>query len=590
MDNFANPGLLNLQALYVDPAESHAKPGAHVRLAHHPVLALPVMPFVLEKAEVNVTEFERLQFREDAVWHLNSQQVFPPFSMSDGDVATVTMPTGAGSMAIWAQIVADPSSNQVPGVVPVIPDRLPTRPPLRPTNPIDSPQDRLRDLDLGSSDLTDLRDRLDLDRPNFSTVFVSAMQVEGFLRSADSGTKSLGTRSEPPFAFSGPGLAKFIIRGRGTVVGIRWLAGDQTQKGLRWVIHDVLNLPHEGGMRYPGLTNWQNLCESRVDVQSPKRRPMQDVTGAVARAAAPGHAPADEFDRVNTLFRALEKPLDQLINSATAQHQHVTRHALTKETGDNVLPDESASATIPTLGLVAQGQVDPGVASWLGYKSFDGSHVNDPEHRMTFYRVRGYFQDPSEHILQEDGYHIVRLLVLAARQQFGLSNLSQLLENFVKVAQGWLTERNVQIVPEMAQMQGMIMGAMAVADYLAPLDAVQPPRMDKPRHIAWLPSPIDAPIRATETEVRRMLVGGALAVQMRQPQNTGSWRRLNRTIDHGDGAWRTLMLPGMVTRSDDAPPLPAGEGRARHGDCRHSHKTRYAEPACRTNGPVWALF
>lgn len=566
MDNFANPGLLNLQALYVDPTESHAKAGAHIRVAHHPVLALPVMPFVLEKADVNVTEFERLQFREDAVWHMNGQQIFPPFSNSDGDVATVTMPTGAGSMAIWAEIVADPGSNQVPGVVPVIPDRLPTRPPtrqptrppLRPINLNSGPRDRLRDLDMGGPDLTDLTDRLDLDRLNPSSVFVSAMQVEGFLRSADSGTKSLGTRSDRPFAFSGPGLAKFIIRGRGTVVGIRWLAGDQTQKGLKWVVHDVLNLPHKGGMRYLGLTNWQNLCDNRVDAQSPKRRPMQDVTGAVARTAAPGHAPAEEFDRVNTLFRALEEPLDQLINSATPQHQHVTRHALTKETGDNVLPDESASATIPTLGLVAQGQVDPGVASWLGYKSFDGIHVDDPEHRMTFYRVRGYFRNPSEEVLNQDGYHIVRLLVLAARQQFGLSSLSQLLDNFIKVAQGWLTKRKVDIVPNQAQVQGMIMGAMAVADYLAPLDVMQPPRMDKPRHIAWLPSRIDAPIRATETEVRGMLVGGALAVQMRQPQNTGPWRRLNRTIDHGEGAWRTLMLPGMVTRSDDAPPLPAG--------------------------------
>lgn len=550
MENFANPGLLNLQALYVDPSESHAQPGAHIRVTNHPVLGLPVMPFVLEKAEVNITEFERLQFREDAVWYMNGRQVIPPFSMTDGDHVTVTMPTGAGNMAIWAEILADPGSNPVPDVVPVPPDRLPTRPPLRPDNPTLRPRGGIRDL-------SDLTGRLDLDLLNPATSFVSAMQVEGFLRSADSGTKSLGTRSEPPFAFSGPGLAKFIIRGRGTVVGIRWLAGDQTQKGLKWEVYEVLNLPHKGGMRYLTLTNWQSLCEARVDAQSPKRRPMQDVTGAVSRMAAPGHAPAQEFDRVNTLFDALENPLDALITHPTPQHQHVTRHALTRESGENILPDDSASATIPTLGLVAQGQVDPGMASWMGYKTYDRSHVDDPEHRMTFYRVRGYFKDPSESVLKEDAYQIVRLLVLGARQSLGLRSLADMLQNF-GVAKDWLAKRQVGIVPDMAQVQGMIMGAMAVADYRAPLDAMQPPQLDQPRHVSWLPSPIDAPIRATETEVRGLSVGGALAVQMRQPQNTGAWRRLNRTIDRGAGAWRTLMLAGMVTRSDDAPPLLPG--------------------------------
>lgn len=558
MNNFANPGLLNLQALYVDPSDSHAKPGAHVRVAHHPVLALPLMPFVLEKAVVNVKIFERLLFREDAVWHMNEQQVFPPFSMSDGDEVTVTMPTGAGSMAIWAQVLADPGSNPVPGVVPVIPDRLPTQPPIRPHEPIRRPLDSIRNRDLRTPILPDRADLLNADLLTPSSDFVSAMQVEGFLRSADSGIRSLGTRSELPFAFSGPGLAKFLIRGRGTVVGIRWLEGDQAQKGLEWQVHDILNLPHQGGMRYLGLTNWQNLCAARVDAQSPKRRPMQDVTGAVSRTAAPGHVPAAEFDRVNTLFKSLEEPLEALINNPTPQHQHVTRHALTRQSGDNVLPDNSASATIPTLGLVAQGQVDPGMASWMGYKSFDRSHVDDSEHRMTFFRVRGYFRDPSNEFLESERYHIARLLVLEARQSFGLNKLGQLLDDFQAVSSSWLRRRQVELVPDMAQVQGTLMGAMAVADYHAPLDAMLPPILDKPRHVSWLPTPINIPKRATETEVRGLRVGGALAVQMRQPQNVGPWRRLNRTLDHGEGAWRTLMLPGMVTRSDNAPPLPAG--------------------------------
>jgi len=273
MTEIANPGLLNLQALWIDGSESHPRRGAHVRVAHHPLLGLPAMPFVLERFTVTKDRLERLSFRTDAVWRDKAgNPLTPPFSMNHGDEVTVTLPTGAGITALWAEIIADPGS-------PPTPDR-----PVRPVRPIRPPI--IRD--------PILRDPV-IVRPVPTPIpraLATAMQVEAFQRSATGPATSLGTRSDLPFAFSGPGIVRLVVRGNGTVVGIRWLDADRVLKS-DWQVIDVLNLPHPGGRRYIELSDWEALCKDRVDAQVPLRRPMQDLASALPRFSAPGHPPGE---------------------------------------------------------------------------------------------------------------------------------------------------------------------------------------------------------------------------------------------------------------------------------------------------------
>ncbi|ASJ73309.1 hypothetical protein [Granulosicoccus antarcticus] len=495
MTEFANPGLLNLQALYVDKSDSHAREGVHVRVAHHPLLGLPAAPFVLERADVRDRDFKQLNHRTDAVWRSKAGNILqPPFSMSQGDEVVVTLPSVPTVTALWAEIIADPGS------------------PL---------------------------------------TFRTAMQVKAFVRSANDGLSALGSRSEPPFAFSAPGLVSFVIRGNGTVVGIRWIDAERPQK-LGWRVIDVLNLPHPGGSRYVSLSNWEQLCASRLQSQTPQRRPMQDLSSALPRFSAPGHNSAQEFKRVQTLFDGLNKPLDELITGPVPQHEHVTRHTLTNATGGTVLPDGTAEARVPTLGLVLQGQVDPGSGSWMGYKTLDQDNTGDSEYRLSLYRLTAYFPNPTDQIMIEGGV-LTTLLISAARATHGLSSHTELFNHFTNLVKGWLGERGIEATSALSPFSGFDMGALAVADYLAPLDPLTPPSLDVPRHVNWLPARIGTPIRVTETGVNDVPVAGALTLQMRQPPASGMWRALNKDKNIGQGIWRTLILPSPPSENPSAP-------------------------------------
>ncbi|MCF3974660.1 hypothetical protein [Paracoccus salsus] len=506
MTEIANPGLLNLQALHVDGSESHPREGVHVRVAHHPLLGMPTMPFVLERFGVTRDRFERLSFRTDAIWRDKAgNPLAPPFAMDHGDEVTVTLPTGTGIAALWAEIIADPGA------------------PKKPDRPIPTPR-----------------------------AFATAMQVEAFQRSATGSATSLGTRSEPPFAFSGPGIVRLVIRGNGTVVGIRWLDADRLLKS-DWQTSDVLNLPHAGGRRYIALSDWQALCKDRVDAQVPLRRPMQDLASALPRFSAPGHPPAEEFRRVLTLFEGIDKPLDRLLTDLVPQHQQVTRHKLTHADGvTNILPDNSAEASAPTLGLVLQGQTDPGLGSWMGYKTLDLPR-DDTAFRLSFYRVTGFFRNPTNDVLTEGGF-LFALLVAAARNQHGLKSQDMLFRIFLALAGNWLGARGITARADpLTPFTGFDMGALAVADHRAPLDPITAPVMGTPRHVAWLPAPAAAPIRSTETDIDGVPAAGALAVQMRQPQGSGPWRTLNAEKDIGAGRWRTLILPSAPSSDPNFP-------------------------------------
>jgi hypothetical protein len=539
--NPSNPALINLHALYVNNTDSHAQKGSHVRVANHPILGLPRMPFVLERADVQDKEISRLHLREDAVFLLNGGVVTPPFSMVDSDELVVRLPSGPANYPIWAELIADPGPR---GSDPIF-DR-PTLEIPRPggRRPIPIPGFNRR-IDMPSV-VTDRLPRPDFSVPAASTA--SAMTVDAYLPSAIGISAYLGQRNTLPFAFSGPGLRELRGRGRGTVAGVRWINGMDLQK-LKFRVVDVLNLPHEGGARYLSLTNWQSLCDQRRDAQSPRRRPLQDTNGAPAPAAAPGFSTADEDDRVGTFFKSIRQPLEELINLPTAQIAQMTTHDMSDSAGNSISADGNASLRLSTLSLLMQSFSDPGMASFMGYKTLDPEPRQGDPNGLVLYRLTGIFARPTEYpTVAKSGELTARdVAVLTLRkviEQMPSATLDQLMADYDELVKGFLQERRVTYNPgELSDRNHIPTCALAIADGRAPLLPVRAPVLNAPRHRDWLPAPIDAPIRDTETGVNDLVAGATMAAGRRQPPGTGVWTSLNTQVAT-DRPWHALIAPG----------------------------------------------
>ncbi len=565
MSDFHNPSLINLQALFVDNNDSHAQHGVHVRVSHHPLLGLPVMPFVLQRADVDWKLFERLEFRTDAEFRNQDDVVLtPPFTIKDGDIITVTLPGGTGNVPIWAELNADPSS--------------------RPTDP---PRDRPRP---GFGDIGRLADRtafefsvredlargLDhiLDRPVFqpgrfggllradpapsASTPASGIKVTAYIRSVGQGAARLGSRHDWPFAFSGTGLTKLVVQGNGTIAGIRWLNGLEHQKILKYETVDVLNLPHGGGTRYINVQDWQFLCDQRRDIQAPKRRPMQDTENAPSRMNAPGFSQAQESSRVETLFDSVNRPLDNLITDSMAQFQQVIRQEIVDENGDNISQDGTAEMIVRALGMVLQSQADPGVASFLGYKTLDTARIKTDNQRLSFYRVISFFRIPTADELPEDDA-LIPFLLAQAQQQSQVQSAVQMFDSFMNYTKQIFGEWGINVSSDIEDRNGFLLFSKAVGDHAAPLDVVTPPQLAAPQHLDWLPSPPDDPIRVVETGVNDLVAGGTLAAKRRQPVTGTTWINQNSALKGRQQDWHALILPAINMTSPYVPNQPPPE-------------------------------
>jgi len=113
MSDYSNPSLLHLQSLFIGTNDSHAQAGAHIRAMHHPLLTLPVAPFILERAHFTEQSFANLNTRNNAVFHDQNGNVrIPPFRMDLTDEITISVPSGSSNLAIWADVIMDPNGDK----------------------------------------------------------------------------------------------------------------------------------------------------------------------------------------------------------------------------------------------------------------------------------------------------------------------------------------------------------------------------------------------------------------------------------------------------------------------------------------------
>jgi hypothetical protein len=576
---------MNAHALPVDIREPHAQVGNHLRVNTHPLLGLPVAPFVVQRAVIDNRKL--LNTRETASYFdVRGNAVTLPYTVTPEKPLRIEIDLGApAGMCIWAEVQgisaedldrpspsdADPPSN------PTVfnPDRLFTG---RFNDGLIGrvTGDLRRDL-LGDLRNTDLfRDRFGsiIDRPPVDVppvrptpVLARRLSVEGFVNAAQ-GEATIGRRTGVPLALSAPGLVTLKVTGSGVVGGLRWIEANDPQR-VQYETIAIMNLPHKGGARYLPINDAEAIARARAADQAPKRQPLQETVNTPAPDAAPLANAAFERDRIASLTPTLAGDLEVLINDLGAdQFDHLVTERVLDENGV-----DRGSAEMRRIDRLFQAQADPGTASLIGYKMRDGDFP-ESENKIVFYRVAGFFHDFPRSLLQELLDISEDELFDAAVGRVPLAERTMPRDKLATMVQT-LAGQRLKLPPgAVAQLEAhdryMVLGTVAVADRMAvqdpvdPLVIVPPTSEEAAARTNWLPVTRGAARREVQVKLAGGRIGGLIAAGKREPA-TGTpsgYFPLNRK--NGPGFHLPLML-GL--RFDDETGLPVtGPGEGFVGD------------------------
>ncbi|WP_289019758.1 hypothetical protein [Desulfobacter postgatei] len=566
----ANPLLFNAHALPVDNQDPHAQVGNHLRVNTHPLLGLPIAPFIVWRAVTN--SLKGLNIRRDVVFRDKNGVLEPPFDVTPDNPVTAHIALGPGETCIWAQVEAIPLEKlQTNEGSPTITTGTSTPTVTRPTitgrrgsitshrlterrrlatagsaalrpGPIAA---RLPGINTGTSTgstpsplnteslLSNLRLRQPVLRFNperfrpFLPKLVKTITCEAFVHSAI-GPAPIGTRSEARYAFSAPGIIEIQIRGAGRVGAVSWIEASDVQH-LKYEPFTIMNLPHKGGARYVPIINAKAIASQRVTLQTPKRSPLQETTDTPPPQTAPLWNTTAERDRVDSLTTTLDEDLEHLINDTSeSQLQQQITEDIFNEHGTKV-----GQSLMKRLSRVFQSQSDPGTASKLGYKMLDNDW-RETEERLVFYRIAGFFKDtPRENIFTE--WSVDARIARLPEQQRNLnkdeilSQISALLDNFSDIH----LDRSLLNQLEKSDKYFSVTAA-AVADRGAPLDPIPAPVITNTQHNAWLPEVPPAAKREVVVGVAQVRVAGLLASGKRTPvSGPGVFENLNKKNEQG---------------------------------------------------------
>lgn len=574
--------LMNAHAMPMAGAEPHGQVGAHLRVSHHPGLGLPVGPFVVWRA---VARSRKALRKRNAVTFLdaNGAVLTPPFNVTAGNPVTARIVLAAGEVCIWAQLQAaaredlegrDPSEGGGAVFNPTLSsaaatvtssnlrDRIIREAALQPARRgalpgsirTDTPGRRTGTL---RPDLVVRPDALrpDLLRPAPSGKLVAEAFIDGAVAPA-----STGTRSAAPWAFTAPGLVELRITGEGRVGGLDWIEMHDRQD-LKWEPYAVLNLPAKSGLRYISITDPEGESIRRVDLQAPKRRPLQETQNTPTPAAAPPFSQGEERDRVRSLVPSIPNDLDSLINDPTPPLEQIeTDTAVIDENGTHI-----GLSSVAKLHRVHQGQADPGTASWLGYKLRD-EDWRETEDRIVFYHVDGYFRDTTPPLNFVDPDIPLSTILLKfklaqippAGRDLSRGQVVELLGNGIGPING------VKLDPEGAdrladETDYVSTGFIAAADLAAPLDMVPPPVLVRAVHRSWIPETPPAARREVQIDIEGARIAGLLAAAKRTPASgAGSFATINPRNADGWHLPLVLSLNGQHSTGETVAASGAG--------------------------------
>lgn len=539
MADFITPYLFNAHALPVNTKDSHAQPGNHLRVDHHPLLGLPVAPFIVERGMVDT--LKRLNIRTEVIYKDSfKNELTPPFSVNPGNPVTAYIPAKAGEVCLWAEVIAAPSKGVAkPGSGRQTPGPFRFKPPLQ--------------------GLPDVYSRWRIGDPIFKPI-LETLECEAFI-SSGSGPATIGRRSEPRYGFSGPGITEIRITGKGLVSGLNWIEAGDNQK-IDYQPYALMNLPHSGGKRYLSLPNALALANARVETQAPKRRPLQETLNTPAPHAAPVANALFEKDRVNSLADSVLSDLEPLINDlGQPQHSQLVSQPITDAQGTEI-----GVSSIPRLSRVLQMLADPGTASLLGYKLYDPT-FQETEGRLVFYRIHGFFNNAAAREKNEE--LLLHFLIQALPEGTTNQTPAQIGRHFHSL----IGDRHYQEkylgtrIDESAwkdlqdHRDYFSMTTVAIADCGAPLDAVAAPQLPAPQEQPplsddWIPALPPIALREVQIAIAGARVGGLLAAGKHTPAGVRNGRYQNLNKENQKGFHLPLAL-GF--NSSDGKMEPASE-------------------------------
>lgn len=557
------PRLLNLAGLPGQAGEPHIREGNHLRVSHNPVLGLPVAPFVIQRATLGDRLPDHLAPRRDIVFRDAANRVLTlPITVQKGDEIRATIVYGPALTCIWvAMATAAILKSTRESIDTRLPPRLfasPTRAAATATVPAANPELMRTMLTHGPSTIgavaTEPGDLL--------------MRV--FSPSIGYGAALLGERRTAPYSYGAPTIAEVVITGHGIITDMVWLAAQDMGK-LDWQTIDVLNLPHQEGRRYLSVTDVRKRCEEKMRGQAPKRRPLQETSGAIAPIAAAAFSENEESDRVHSLSTPLDGDLNELIDGAQPPLQASEIIPVTDAAGNplaNGVGDES-SIGISHLGRVLQATLDPGVAAWLGYKGLD---TKGDLKGISFYRAIGFFRHPLSLGATAEALLDLPLGVIPTNErQMTAPAVFRMVE---ALAGAILTQEGRRLLGQLENANDyMVMAALAAVDGRAVPASPLPPTLITPEHVSWLPAVPPAAVREVDCPVKEVLIGATLAVEREQPTPSG-YAPLNRLV--GAGPWHI--------------PLTLGLNTANNGQLLSEQDGRQGVIADRTAGPAAARY
>lgn len=529
-----SPTLFNAHALPADPADTHLQPGIHLRVDAHPLLGLPVAPYIVWRAVLR--DAKQIKLRDDVVYVDSRGRVLTaPFTLSPDNPVTAHLALAPGQTCLWARVVADPAGGEVPGQ----PGPLTVGPSVR---RVATRLDRSRLV--ASANVSQAAAAAAPASGITATAFVTTLQ----------GPAAVATRTAPPYAFGAPGIVQIGLQGRGTVVGVAWL--EQRDVGrLDWAPFTLLNLPHQGGPRYLPIANPIARAETRVLQQAPQRRPLQETLGLLPPAMAPGETPLWEAKRVNSLALPLQPDLDRLITDLSVPPLEMTTSTPVSDDRGRPL----GTFTQRCLDRVLQSRFDPGVAALFGHKALD-TEFKEPMPLLVFYWVAGFFQDfpPGKDPALADPFFDALLAQVGTQLRFPTT--SSWVGTWVKLASGLDVPVDRKLLKTLQEMGNVVgLGAMAVADRSASPAPMQPPVITAHRHVAWIPTPVPGARREVELQLAGVGVAALLAAEKQTPDGGAQRDSLHKT--NADDFHLPLVLGRNAADEESLPPPAPGTGQ-----------------------------
>jgi hypothetical protein len=377
------------------------------------------------------------------------------------------------------------------------------------------------------------------------------------------GLEFYGARDRLRLAFSGPNIVQLDLSGDGSVVDVVWLTERDTAR-VKYTEWDVLNLPHQGGPRYLSVPDAIGRANLRVESQTPERAPLQEAGGTPPPTSAPGWNPSVEHDRVGSLAVTVADDLTSLIvDTGRPQSEQTATGVVSGIGGSN-----PASLTVHRLMRVLAGTIDPGTATYLGFKAYDPvEQVQDGS--LILYRVDGVFRTPAvpgPDELADPDTAAFHTLIAGLAPGSALPDAAAVADLLVDSGYKPVDRNfgNDAVAPGLGYRW---LGSVAVADLGAPLLPPPPPDVLSATHQAWIagddPTAAD---RHVEIAISGVLTAASLAA-VRKASSGAAGDTMNRktpegfhvplTLGQGVNGPLDVPEPGVGHLSDHA--APAGQ-------------------------------